>query len=164
MNRCLLLLLLLLSLHAYAQEKSNANRAVQLDIGGPGGYGAVHYEHTFTLNSFFALRPRVGFSFLRLKDYRNTFNPDLCFPLGINVTYGNKHMAEIGFGNTYTSVVQANTNSSPTRSSSFHGSAHIGYRYQKPTGGLLFRIGYVPLWEQYNSLRHWGVLTVGWAF
>ena len=46
----------------------------------------------------------------------------------------------------------------------FHTNFAIGYRYQKDDGRLILGISYTPIIEFQETYRHWGAVTVGYAF
>ena len=116
-----------------------------LEAGGFGGFGSLNYEHlVFTANNF-QIGTRLGLGFNRFKDFRNKFNPDLAFPIGVCFAYGTKIKGEIGLGTTYTNIVHAGADLNVERSSEIHGNLLIGVRFQKRDKGALFRIGYSPI-------------------
>ncbi|MDX1671436.1 MAG: hypothetical protein R3211_03785 [Balneolaceae bacterium] len=41
--------------------------------------------------------------------------------------------------------------------------ATVGYRYQKPEGGFLFKIGFTPL-TNFDVFLPWGGISLGYAF
>ena len=47
--------------------------------------------------------------------------------------------------------------------SDIYGTATLGYRYQKPTGGVIFRAGFTPAFAGGNVIP-WVGVSVGYAF
>lgn len=78
----------------------------------------------------------------------------------VNYFYGHKHYFETGIGVTYDFVSYDMV--LPIR---------IGYRYQKPDGGLFFKVALTPLltksypiFGENLTAIPWGGLSVGWTF
>ncbi|MDX8341345.1 hypothetical protein SLH46_19255 [Draconibacterium sp. IB214405] len=86
-------------------------------------------------------------------------NPSYAFPLSLNWTSGikNKHF-ELGIGLTYNSGVsqQIATGGKTKSMDALWTSFRIGYKYQKPEGGLYFRAGLTPLLrvKKFTSIDH----------
>ena len=153
------------NINCNAQDTTaTASNAVYLEFGGNAGYGSVNYERIALTTKKIQLSVRAGLSTLKIKDYRDKFNPDIVIPLAFNVMYGKDHKLETGLGTTFINTVSVGENLSPKRTSALHGNLHIGYRYQKATGGLLFRFCYTPLFDFSSSFRHWAGVSVGYAF
>ena len=164
-QRILIMLVIILeNLFCIAQNTIPVPNALYIEFGGNAGYGSLNYERLALSKKKIQLGIRVGLSTLKIKDYRNKFNPDIIIPLSLNVTYGDKHKAETGVGTTYTNTISVGENLSPVRTSSLHGNLNIGYRYQKATGGLLIRVCYTPLIEYFTTFHHWAGVSVGYAF
>ena len=137
-----------------------------LDIGGIGGFGAFNYErHLFSKNKNF-LSAKLGVSFYRFKDYERDFNPDLLFPLSLQI--GRKfesHHAIFGIGQTLSSIVTASANfDSKIRKNEWSGSFILAYRFRKTDKPFFFQIAYTPIFEHYKSWRQWGGLSIGYSF
>lgn len=157
-------------------EKTTAKNAVYLDILGVGGYYALSYERQILERNRFAMGARIGITSYEFRDFNDKFNPDLIVPLSINAYYGNVHHVELGIGPTLSSVVKAHPfKFTPTRDLLVNVHMQVGYRYQKPGGGFLFRIGYTPYIQAFrithlqfikptSTLRHWGGISVGYTF
>ena len=163
------IMILLLLIHFRAKSQIDTNKISQnllyIECLGIGGYGSFNYERIIlTLNNT-NIGLRIGISTYKIKDYTTKFNQDIILPIKINKYYGNKHKIELGFGQTISSIVQVNySNWEPKRVKNLHANFTIGYRYQKDKGGFLFRAGYTPLIEFYRYYRHWGGISIGYAF
>lgn len=140
-----------------------AKNAVYIEGVGIGGLGSINYERIFYTTAKFQLHGRIGISTINLNDFTDKFNPDLIFPIAVNLTYGNQHNVEIGIGQTYSNIVQAE-NGGVERNNSLSANFNIGYRYQKSNGGILFRCGYTPFIENYQRFQHWAGGSIGYAF
>jgi hypothetical protein len=136
-----------------------------LEIGGIGGYGSVNYERIIPVKAKIKIGARIGISTYTFTDYTRKFNPDVIILLGINGFYGSKHNVEFGFGQTISIITQASeSNWEPEKQTNLHANFTIGYRYQKDSGGIIFRCSYTPIIEFYKYYRNWGSISVGYAF
>ena len=132
---------------------------------GIGGYGSLNYERIILIKKKRTIGVRIGISTYKITDYTTKFNPDVMIPIAINKFYGNKHKIEFGFGQTISSIVQANnSNWKPERVTNLNANFTIGYRYQKDKGGVIFRVSYTPIIEFYRYYRHWGGISIGYTF
>ncbi len=170
LKKFLLLLRIILCLFAFggltfSQTDSVAKHSIYVNGAGPGGYWSLNYAHNFQLGNALYLSPSVGFSTLHLRDFTRTFNPDIIFPVGVHFTYGNKHRAEFGVGETFSSVVRYDAGSlGAKRFLELHTYFVFGYRYQPPLGGILLRAFYSPILEFNQRYRHWGGISIGYSF
>lgn len=147
-----------------AQDNVTVKNAVYLDLGGTGGFGSLNYSRKFFSINKFGFDAHIGISSTKFRDFQTKFNPQIIVPFGIHGTFGLKHYLEIGIGSAYVSSVIANDKFDPERVSTLNGNASIGYKFQKQTGGFLFRAYYSPIYERFNKLTHWGGLSLGYAF
>jgi hypothetical protein len=142
-----------------------AKNFIYTEAGGAGGYGSLNYERLVLRSTKLMLTVRLGVGSYRLKDYANSFNPDIIIPLTAYASYGNMHKIELGLGETLGSIVHANMEDhKPTRRTNLNTHLSLGYRFHKKSGGLLFRFAYTPLFEFNNSFRHWFSAAVGYGF
>ncbi|MES2629031.1 MAG: hypothetical protein V4616_08680 [Bacteroidota bacterium] len=167
MKKLVTLILSLISLPALCQEEAYvpvARNTVFIEGLGIGGYGSLNYERTVLKVNRFDFNLRVGFSTYHLKDFTNSFNPDVIVPLTAGVMYGNNHHIELGGGRIFTSVTSFNgENAEPQRDLEMNSTFFVGYRYQRDTGGFIFRATYSPLFTT-NVRWTWGGISVGYAF
>ncbi|MEO9217767.1 MAG: hypothetical protein ABI315_04240 [Bacteroidia bacterium] len=143
------------TLHAF-------NNSVYVEALGIGGYGSLNYERILFSKNKLKLAVRLGASTYHVMDYRLKFNPDIILPISLNALFGNRHLIEMGLGQTITSLVSANEFRKAERNNNLHATFNIGYRYEKSR--MLFRICYSPIIEYYNSIRHWGGISFGYRF
>jgi hypothetical protein len=157
----------LISIKSYSQYKSTKIRrnAIFLEAGGLGGYGSINYEKLILHKNLLMSTIRVGISTYHFVDFTNKFNPDIILPVTINVMYGEHHKIELGIGNTFSSVVRAGfPTMEPKRTLEFNSLLSIGYRFQKNTGGLIYRCAYTPILEFNDNIRHWLGISFGYSF
>ena len=142
-----------------------SNHSVYLEIGGVGGYGSLNYEKNIFHKKDVSLTLRLGMSAYHLMDYRNKLNPDVLIPLLINTRYGKNHQVEFGIGETVSSIVYANTSDyKQKRVFKLSTVFSIGYRYQKNTKGIFYRIAYTPIFEFNQYYKNWAGLSCGYSF
>ncbi len=168
-NKLYLIILLSLILNYEAVSKVDtiplSRNSIYLEIVGIGGYGSLNYERIVFKTNWFKFGLRAGLSTYNISDYTSKFNPDIIIPLSVNGLYGNNHKLEFGIGQTISNIVQANPSNWKTeRLTNIHANFTIGYRYQKKQGGVIFRCSYTPIIELYKHFRHWGGISIGYAF
>ena len=86
-------------------------------------------------------------------------------------TFSNKHHIELGLGTQLMSYdireVISPTEIGFTRKNEALGTYTVGYRFQSPDGGFVFRVFYGPFFYQddiYFRYEHWGGISIGYAF
>ncbi len=161
------LLTTFISLQTFSQIKSYKIRKniIFLEIGGLGGYGSLNYEKVILHKNQLMSTIRVGISTYRVIDFTNKFNPDAILPITINALYGQNHKIELGIGNTFSTIVRASLpDMKPSRIVDFNTVFSFGYRFQKNTGGVVYRCAYTPILEFNKYLRHWLGISFGYSF
>jgi hypothetical protein len=161
------IVLLALSMSIFAQKDTvlYAKNNFHLEAFGTGGYGSINYERFVFLEDLPRIGLRIGLSTYRITDFTNEFNPDIIVPIGIIYLIGLVHYLEVGLGETISALVHADEDSwKPKRYIDFHTTASFGYRYQKSTKGIVLRGFYSPILESNQYFRHWGGLSIGYAF
>jgi len=144
---------------------SDKLNVLYIEGAGIGGFGSLNYERIIALNAKLRLGARIGISTYNIKDYTNKFNPDIIIPIAINGLFGFDHKFEFGLGQTISNIVQVNhTNWKLERETNLHATFTIGYRYQRNQGGIVVRCSYTPMIEFYKYYRHWGSISIGYAF
>jgi len=122
-------LFLLTSLAAKSQYQKKSS--LFAEIGGPGIAFSINYDRMFPLIGKSKIALGIGVTSPgRLID-RSTVTG---FPIQLNYMSGLRHHFELGGAINFL-----------TRNSQALLFGRIGYRYQKPTGGFLFRAGVTPL-------------------
>lgn len=179
----LLAFFLIVHIDLFAQgeaETFTAKNAVFISVGGSALY-AVNYDRIFYQKEKLKLSGSMGFSMLR----RKTENPVLSainwspyIPVEFSAFWGkSNHHLEIGTGVTVFSLpdFQLDEENLIMTQEGVKWDAsvimRIGYRYQKPEGGLFFRVGYTPGFNLNLSSENavdfypaWVGLSVGKSF
>ena len=136
------------------------------EVLGMGGLWSVNYENDISLKNKIMLGFRGGFSTVHLLDYTRKFNPDLIFPLSIHFIYGKTHGIEVGIGQTISNIPVAKMENVPvhTRATHFSTGFIVGYRFEHQRTGIILKCGYTPILEQNKQYKHWGGISIGYAF
>ena len=144
-----------------AETPSLARNTFFVELLGNAAIYSLNYERFFTPQ----LGLRVGGSFLR---GQNTEGDDVSVGfLPVMATYllgeGNSHF-ETGLGiGIVTASADIEEVDEEFSGSDVYGTATLGYRYQKPTGGVIFRAGFTPVFAGGNLIP-WAGISVGYAF
>ncbi len=146
---------------AEPDDERTANNALYIEGLGPGLFYSVNYDR-----SFGDFAGRIGFGYVPLSATATSTDSSGAptqetasasfFTVPITASYlglgDKKHMLELGAGVTIVHVGAGATAFDATSSSSSHESATflfpvgiVGYRYQPPHGGFLFRGGISPI-------------------
>lgn len=167
MNVRYILLLFLHTIPLFAQKaKPPLKHSIYAEAFGAGGYGSLNYECQFynLKQHKISWSARLGMGSNNLIDFKNHFNPDLIFPVGIYVYYGHKHQIEVGLNSILSLIVQYQPDLYSYRKIHSHLGFSIGYRYQQQPRGLIAGIRYTPILEFYKHYRHWAAVYVGYCF
>ena len=85
-------------------------------------------------------------------------------PVMLNYFVGEKHKLELGAGIVYSSFDKGDLFKFEAEGKSgVVGTATIGYRYQKPEGGFLWRIGFTPFFSNEVFVPSGGI-SLGYSF
>ena len=171
-----LLLVAACTTELYAQASSasfTAKNAVYLEIGGNAGYYSLNYDRIVYQKGNFRAAVRAGLGVIPTKFESKTYWGAMVPLELIGLVGRSKHFLETGLGFTpflfpardlgsferiYTGYKLEST--IPFR---------IGYRYQKPDGGFIFRVGYTPFLD-FSEGRHniyqllFGGISIGKSF
>jgi len=147
------------SLISFGQgEGPGANKVntIYLEFAGTGRAPlSINYDIVELRHSGFMASITLGLGYCPIRDLK----PILGIPLTLNFSMGKtRHFLELGSGITYNSgIVQAEwqysdgfpySGSSGSNSESLkalYWTFRAGYKYQRPEGGLFFRIGFTPM-------------------
>ncbi|MEA3495542.1 MAG: hypothetical protein U9R42_05840 [Bacteroidota bacterium] len=145
-----LIIVLLIPLFVVCQDlhlsqKINLQNSVQIDLGGHGLLYSINYERIFINNNAFKTAGQIGISYYP----PSSGIRDVWIPIGINELFSfNNHHLETGLGLVIIREATRNIDNSPNYWFwSWLYSGRIGYRYQKPNGRLILRVGFTPLLE-----------------
>jgi len=169
-----LVFILSIDLHCQDENRIQNKNSVQLELGGSGIFYSINYERFIINGKSFSTSGQFGFSYSPLYWY------DLLFPLMINEQYSFiNHHIELGIGvvavrellrdrmDNYTIIDKVWTNMLAGR---------IGYRYQKPDGRFIWRVGFTPLLQRdrpggqyypgapFKIFNYWGGISIGYSW
>lgn len=162
--------------NACAQDvpnKSFKKNTVFLELGGNGFINSINYDRLFTLkDSLISVSFRLGFGLYKSNESDSSIIKVL--PLEVNFLLGKKqNYLELGFGYTpsfgYRTFRQNNVVYA-TKNFDFNIIGRVGYRYQKPEGGIFFRLGFTPIiYRDYINagkfkIAPWGGISAGISF
>ena len=160
-----ILLLIFISLHG--QEK-DAKNAVYLELAGNGGAYSLNYERAF--NPKFL--SRVGFASWASTEIGGE-KSITTIPVMVNTLFGaGSHKLEFGLGAMLGSEKFEGDggiiSGVDMQENIFALTGTAGYRYQKPSGGLMFRAGLTPFINvgeaDYPGFNFSGGGSIGYAF
>lgn len=131
--------------------------------GGKAVYYSLNYERRYLISESHKIGAQVGVA---------PAIGQILFPISVNsITGATAHQLETGLGLTLVSeskVVTGRYNYHGLGEMNTIGTAHLGYRYQPPLGGLLIRVGYTPLFAitadaPFDGPRfvHWFGISLG---
>jgi len=155
----LLLLLVLISFSVYSQDTGKLNNinSINIELGGFTPLGTVYYERVIINHQNFKTTGQIGYGIEG-------------FPIIVNelVSFNSNHI-EVGLG----VLLPEHLTSSPLDITKPFLTGRIGYRYQKPNGRFVFRIGLMPIATQDsygmnvitdNTWYVWPGISFGYAF
>ena len=163
-----------------AQEPKALN-SVYFEGGGNGLFYSFNYDRAFNLSNKIKLAPRAGVSFLPDIDKHDHLK-NFIIPIELNLLYGNnklsKNFAELGIGVTFFEFVKGyktiNNIDQAVIGMSNVGLLRVGFRHQKPSGGIMYRAGLlVPISQDGYSkqrvgddifFRIWAGFSIGYSF
>lgn len=131
-----------------AQNDSNLileKNSIFVEIGGNAIIYSINYDRLIDVSTKFKISTRIGIHYtnkLPLQYYRT-----LCIPIeisGLYSIYGSKHFVEIGSGLSYLNSYDKITDHTEDI---IILALRLGYRFQKPEGGIFVKIGFVPLYD-----------------
>ncbi|NEU70210.1 hypothetical protein GK091_25255 [Spirosoma agri] len=168
MKHALAFLCLCLSFSALAQpikrvSPFTARNSVYVEALGSGLVYSINYERLLGLKEELAYGIRAGTAYLGGRSGSLVLIGELFALIGED----NLH-ADFGIGLTSTTPLTGEDNNQRFKST-YALVPRIGYRYQKPTGGLMARIGFTPLiplgqTDFSNRFNPWVGLSIGHSF
>jgi len=161
-------IIVLVTLNAFCQEKVplpfefQHKNSIQLELFGHGVFYSVNYERVLLNGENYKTTAQAGFAWYPpTTDVREFWLP---FSINELISF-NKHHLEFGLGTVFT--VEENLNRMNESSRAWYNllTGRVGYRYQKPNGRFIFRIGFTPLYElDGNELHPLGGVSFGYSF
>jgi hypothetical protein len=150
--------LLFLASSALAQSRN----AAYGELLGNGLLFSANYERRFTD----VVAGRIGFAYVTTEDDDGDEDQAVAVPLMVN--YINRPLSNHHFEAGLGTVVVAGNGSGwasdlDENFSGAVGTATIGYRYQKPSGGFVFRAGLTPMFDS-GTIAPWFGISFGGAW
>ena len=136
--------------------------SIQLELFGHGVFYSVNYERILINGEKYKTTGQAGFAWYPpATDVR-----EFWIPVSINELVSfNKYHLEFGLGTAFTNEEMQDLTGETTRDWSTFLTGRVGYRYQKPNGRFIFRIGFTPLFElDGNEFHPSGGLSFGYSF
>lgn len=150
---------------AQVAPKPLALNTVYIEALGMGGYGSLNYERQLYQKKKLHIGVRLGVGTYRLRDFETKLNPDITLPFSLNAYYGKTHHIEVGLGQTFTSIVGASpVDFKVERQNTLSSNFTIGYRFQRSSRGMMFRVNYSPIISLNQSFKHWYGASIGYSF
>ncbi len=179
MKACAYIILVIFSFASSSGFSQNDNsiqnrNSVHLELGGTGGYYSLNYERNIINHNSFKTSVQFG-----IRYFPGVWS-DIWLPIGINELFSfNAHHIEIGIGVVTLREMardQLNNYAIIDRFWSYALTGRLGYRYQKPDGRFIWRIGFTPFLQRerggliydptakLNIFNPWGGLSIGYSF
>ena len=167
--RAFLLFLFLLTAHSMnAQEATRdwPRHHLLLEGGGICGFGSLSYEYLLKHRENWHLSTSIGLSTIRLRNFKNDFQPDLIIPIQLLLRYGEgSHHPEVGIAHSFHSIVKFDVaKGEAKREGNMSSGLLLGYRFQNMDGWLIVKANYYLIYENYDQWRHWPGVCIGYAF
>jgi len=154
------------------KTKTHQN-SVFAELAGNAFLGSINYDRItkplLLLSPVFKMSFRLGIA----PNPREDFSIPLAPIVEMNLLFGRrKHYFEGGIGLTFFAWNQIDSdkygNQTTTRNKDLLRTLRLGYRFQKPTGGFLFRAALTPILGDnevtYSDIFMWGGLSLGYCF
>lgn len=145
---------------------------VYFEFIGNGIFYSINYDRLFEITEKVKLSARIGFHYT--DNFIGNDNRLIGSPLEISGLYSifrKKHFLEVGSGLTIMNNLNYNNNHVENLIILV---LRIGYRYQKPNGGLFLKVGFLPMYDMYafnpnpdiihNTWFMSGGLGIGYTF
>jgi hypothetical protein len=174
-NLCLAatFILIVASLTTYSQDRPTFHGPViYTELGGGSSFLTVNIEHVVLKLPRWYMNARAGFGYAIINGYQRSG-----IPVGINVfRFTGNHHPEIGVGISYIEGVERYYSFGEARwNRALYGYASIGYRFQRPQGGMFFKALWHPLFQlrEYNpdpyfqigeASPYWWGVSAGYFF
>lgn len=150
-------------------EERDPRQSVFLEVGGPGVAYSVNYERY--LSPDWSIRAGGSVFSLVESETRDAMTAFVAPITGQYLFFEGAHHLELGAG-LHVGVIRStlNTYDQAEAFGMIAATGVVGYRYQKPDGGWLFRATFTPMYwgERFailgSPLQLWGGLSVGYAF
>jgi hypothetical protein len=141
---------------SFADTIKTKNNSVFIELGGKGLAYTINYERQFCVIHRLKAAIGVGVSYFHINS--GIFNDDFgSITPEIDLIYGSLHNIEVGYSKGFYFFNLSDENIQ---------SLKIGYRYQKPDGGFLFRANFCPLYwnNDIKDIYPWLGISFGYVF
>lgn len=161
-------IIILVTMTVFSQEKVNLpiefqhKNSIQLELFGHGLFYSLNYERILINGENYKTTAQAGFAWYPpATDVREFWLP---FSINELISF-NQHHIEFGLGTAFTNEEMQGLTGETTRDWSTFLTGRAGYRYQKPDGRFIFRIGFTPLYElDGKELHPLGGVSFGYGF
>ena len=165
--------MIIATLPTYSQDRPNFRGPVlYTELGGGSSLLTINAEHiVFKLPRWY-VNARVGYGYAIVNGYERSGTP-----VGINLfRFVGNHHPEIGLGISYIEGIERYTSWGEQRwNRGLYAYASIGYRFQRPQGGMFFKALWNPLFQlrEYNpdpnfvvgeASPYWWGVSAGYFF
>lgn len=170
----LLLVFSILSININCQDDTKfiSRNSFHIELGGSGLYYSLNYERNIINRDILKTSVQIG-----IRYFPGGFT-DITFPFGINEQFSfNMHHIELGFGMVPTRQIFRDPSEQYEIIHSYWINpltGRLGYRYQKPDGKFIWRIGFTPFLGRegkifnpqgpYKLFAPWGSISLGYAW
>lgn len=172
----IMLIFSIVSINGQCQEdnKFQFKNSFHFEIGGSGRYYSLNYERNIINKNLLKTSGQFG-----IRYFPGAWS-DISLPIGINEQFSfNIHHIELGIGMVATREMIRDPLEKYAIIGRFWSCAltgRLGYRYQKPDGKYIWRIGFTPfLFRERSQLIEdpgapfkiftpWGAVSIGYAF
>lgn len=152
-------------IQAQNDSLKKTSNIIYLEVLGAGGYGSLNYERIIFSHKKKSISFRSGIGAYQLSDISNKFNPDFQIPMIISGYIGENHKIGLGAGKVLSTLIKFKfSDNNIERQFYLHSVFVIGYRYHNKKGGFVFGCNYTPIIEFNAYIRHWGGISLGYAF
>jgi hypothetical protein len=146
------------------------------ELGGSAGMYSINAEHAVIRAGSWTGSARIGYGKARINDGHRFFRG---LPVGLNLFYGKgNHHPEVFFGLSYIEGMHylRMLTYERNRSQALYLASGVGYRFQKPGGGVFARLVYMPLTKvkefsdyepwiaKVGGMQHYAGVSIGYSF
>lgn len=117
--------------------------SLHIELGGSGGYYSINYERNIINHKSLKTSGQLGFSY-----FPGSWS-DMWLPVGINEQFSfNIHHIELGIGFVFVREATIENYDIESKFWTYSLTGRVGYRYQKPDGRFIWRIGFTPILQR----------------
>jgi hypothetical protein len=168
-----IILTIVVCISTYAQDRPLFHGpVVYLELGGACSLLSMNVEHVVFKLPRWYVNARVGYGYAVINGFERSGTP-----VGVNIfKFTGNHHPEIGAGISYIEGIERYRAGSDTRwNRGLYAYAALGYRFQRPQGGMFFKALWNPLFQlrEYNpdpyfvigkASPYWWALSAGYFF